>query len=411
LTNAVLDNKVQFYYEIAFARRELEGLGAKFEMTLGDTVEFDLTDYDEELLLKRLAHFERIGQRVTTYSRITARNQTRSDNQYLTHWYYPYKGKYHPRLVRAMLNIMNIQAGQTVLDPFIGSGTTTLEARLLGINSIGFDVSPVCVIISKVKASAGEVANAISKHKDQAIGSMKKDVERASKRAVRYGRLFEDPDSSYYEGFLASIKDERVRDFYRLAQLIFASDRGRRARKIDAFEKNLEKMILSAADLDDAEKELKSEVTVGKVDIKLGDARELPGIRDESINAIVTSPPYSIALNYMKNDEHALEELGIDIKELSENCIGVKGTGKDKLDQYTLDMQQCYDKMYRVLKPDGQCAIVIGEAKYDGFDTKTVEETREYCQRLGFKIKYDMPKKIFGLYNTIKDETVLFLQK
>ncbi len=41
-------------------------------------------------------------------------------------------------MIRALLNIINIKEGDTVLDPFIGSGTTALEAQLLGINCVGF---------------------------------------------------------------------------------------------------------------------------------------------------------------------------------------------------------------------------------------------------------------------------------
>ena len=33
-------------------------------------------------------------------------NRTRSVNQYLTHWIYPYRGKFHPQMVRALLNII-----------------------------------------------------------------------------------------------------------------------------------------------------------------------------------------------------------------------------------------------------------------------------------------------------------------
>ena len=86
---AVLDGKIQFLYEFAFAQRELEGLGAKFRLRLTDAINFDLVPpYDEDLLASRLAHFSSVGGSETVYSKIVSKNQTqkRSDNQILTHW-------------------------------------------------------------------------------------------------------------------------------------------------------------------------------------------------------------------------------------------------------------------------------------------------------------------------------------
>ena len=132
---------------------------------------------------------------------------------------------------------------------------------------------------------------------------------------------------------------------------------------------------------------------------------------DESVDAVVTSPPYSIALNYMENDKHALEELGIDIKSLSEICIGVKGTGQERLTQYEKDMNLAYLEMHRVLKIGAQCVVVIGDATYDGFQRETVNDAVIFCKGLGFRLIDNVPKKIFGLYNTMKDERVLFFRK
>jgi len=109
---------------------------------------------DHEALRRRLAYFKSVNGTPTDYFHIIKRNRTRSLNQYLTHWIYPYKGKFHPQMIRALLNILGLRPGQTVLDPFVGSGTTTVEAQLLGINYIGLDVSPLCVLQSKVKAES-----------------------------------------------------------------------------------------------------------------------------------------------------------------------------------------------------------------------------------------------------------------
>jgi DNA modification methylase len=408
---AELGNKVQFVYEIAFARRELKGLGYDIEPTLGDTIKFEISPpYDIDFLAKRLAHFAKVGGTKTEYSWIISKNQSRSDNQYLTHWYYPYKGKYHPRLIRSLFNILSLRDGMTILDPFVGSGTTCLEAHLYGIHSIGIDISPVCQIVSKVKATAGEVALQVSALKKYALDAIRQDYKTYMSRPIDQKKMFKFKNGSY-DKFLSSIRDQRVRNFYILARLIFASDLGRRNRDLASFEKNLQKMLLSAADLSEVEGQLKGRIRLGNVTIKQADARNMKSIKSNSIDAIITSPPYSIALNYIYNDRHALAQLNTDVNELSNNCIGVSGKGKLKLKLYKEAMQRCYEEMYRVLKEGCQCVIVLGEATVDGEFTSNVENTKNDCKNIGFSLVDDLPKKIFGLYNTINDEKVLFFEK
>lgn len=43
------------------------------------------------------------------------------------------------KLTRAMINLIGLKKGQTVCDPFCGTGTTLLEAELLGLSGIGID--------------------------------------------------------------------------------------------------------------------------------------------------------------------------------------------------------------------------------------------------------------------------------
>ena len=40
-----------------------------------------------------------------------------------------------------------------VFDPFMGSGGVLLESMLCGINSVGFDINPLAVLISRVKTT------------------------------------------------------------------------------------------------------------------------------------------------------------------------------------------------------------------------------------------------------------------
>ncbi|PJB50104.1 MAG: hypothetical protein CO103_03405 [Chloroflexi bacterium CG_4_9_14_3_um_filter_45_9] len=168
---AALIENVQFIYELALAELELEALGAKFTVTNGLRELLLDNECDPDILLKRLAYFKTIDGKATDYYKLIKYNRTKSVNQYLTHWIYPYKGKFHPQMIRALLNILKLVAGDTVLDNFIGSGTTAVESQLLGINCIGIDISPLCVLQSKVKTESIYVITQIEELREEAVDS------------------------------------------------------------------------------------------------------------------------------------------------------------------------------------------------------------------------------------------------
>lgn len=66
----------------------------------------------------------------------------------------PIKVRKHPheldwKLTRAMINLAGLQEGETVCDPFCGTGTTLLEAESMGINAIGLDFDEKMYQMSK----------------------------------------------------------------------------------------------------------------------------------------------------------------------------------------------------------------------------------------------------------------------
>ena len=72
------------------------------------------------------------------------------------HRLHPYLGKFIPQLVEIFLR-KYFEPGQTILDPFCGSGTTLVQANELGINSIGYDISAFNVLLSKVKTQKYDI--------------------------------------------------------------------------------------------------------------------------------------------------------------------------------------------------------------------------------------------------------------
>lgn len=400
--SAELIENVQFIYELALAKLELEALDVDFAVR-NSLREFTLKNPSNiDRLVRRLAYFRTVGDKITDYYRLTKYNRTRSVNQYLTHWIYPYKGKFHPQMIRALLNILKIESDETVLDPFIGSGTTAIEAQLLGINCLGRDVSPLCVLQSKVKTESVQAIDQIKGQRDEAITAFK-----LSNNAV--SKAFKEPKKKWYREFLGSINDERVRNFYLMVKLVAVSDSTRRRRDIvRSFDKNLELMIASLEDYREAKKELG--LHLGRVDISQGDARKLQ-LKDSRVQGIVTSPPYSIALDYVTNDAHALEAMDYDPNKMRDKFVGVRGKGENRIELYNEDMLRSFQEMHRVLEEGRLCAIIIGNATYQQRKIKTIEFAIEECEKLGFTLVKNLNKIIYGLYNVIQTDNTLIFRK
>lgn len=86
-----------------------------------------------------------MSERVPTY-----RLRVEADFDRLTHYLFRYPAKFHPPVVRALLERYTGK-GECVFDPFCGSGTLLVEASVLGRPSIGLDVDPVAVAVTGAK--------------------------------------------------------------------------------------------------------------------------------------------------------------------------------------------------------------------------------------------------------------------
>ena len=69
----------------------------------------------------------------------------------LTHYLFRYPAKFHPPVVHSLIQAYTT-VGQTILDPFCGSGTLLLAAAVEGRSAIGTDIDPLAVFVAKVKS-------------------------------------------------------------------------------------------------------------------------------------------------------------------------------------------------------------------------------------------------------------------
>jgi DNA modification methylase len=75
---------------------------------------------------------------------------TDDDTTYLSHDIHPYPSKFVPQIPRNLIARLSLP-GETVWDPFGGSGTTALESVLLGRQAISSDLNPLAEVIGKAK--------------------------------------------------------------------------------------------------------------------------------------------------------------------------------------------------------------------------------------------------------------------
>ncbi|MEM3827929.1 MAG: DNA methyltransferase [Conexivisphaerales archaeon] len=74
------------------------------------------------------------------------------DTQYFTHGLHPYPARMVPQIAGRLLRRL-VHVNDVVLNPFCGSGGVLVEARLVGLNSIGIDINPLACLLAEVKSS------------------------------------------------------------------------------------------------------------------------------------------------------------------------------------------------------------------------------------------------------------------
>ena len=77
-------------------------------------------------------------------------NHERKGLDHPLHSFHAYPCKFPAFIPREIIK-RYANKGDVICDPFVGSGTTLLEATLLGYSSIGNDINPLSCLLSKVK--------------------------------------------------------------------------------------------------------------------------------------------------------------------------------------------------------------------------------------------------------------------
>lgn len=423
-----------------------------------------------------------VGKRLEDY--FTVREEP---SLYLTHYMHPYKGKFHPKMVRALLNYVYPQESGLVMDNFAGCGTLLVEATWMGLDNIGVEINPLSAMMSNVKCFSlalnpeelKKAINAYLKNVEQSFLSYQKestgskllfppDYDKLTiatlkstipKKVVTMFKEDQTIDKVLIaHQFVKKITDKNIQDFILLGISGAISDLARRrsGEFFDILKERLFDLYLRIYVFHRLNEVLK--IKLGKPKTYVQDNRDMQSIQTSSIDAIVNSPPYSAALDYIKNDYPQLAILGLaDISELEANMIGNPNlkiyspselTRKISLPDslflklpkdaqaIIIDLIKCdrakeaarvykffedmfvtLSEMLRVMKKGAKCAIIIGnnhykisEEKYG--EVKNDEVVKSMALILGFKqektITRVLEKTRAGM---IRYESILILSK
>lgn len=383
-----------------------------FELEMAN---LEYTILSKQELLSRSAFFMRVEGEYTSHFLLYS-NQSKALSQdrsaktkayfengqystgYATHGLFPYRGKFHPQLVKGLFNIIGVKPGEIVLDPMCGSGTANIEAALMGINSLAADINPFCQFMTQVKYEA------LILDKNLLVNLPKKKKQ-----------LFKFFNATDVASQLAKIKDPEKLKIYNLALLAFLdamgySKRVKTSTHQQLFDKVLDRYVKTV--LDFLNNPYFSSEQLGQVKI-LSNSQALDlDLADNSVDAVVTSPPYSFAIDYAKNDEAQLKHLGHDITRLRNKMIGLVGKNKNqRLDNYFKDMAQVCNEVRRVLKPGKYFVMIIGSNTNQTGGIRLEGAMIDNCEKIGLELVKSILKPIKGMRNTMKDEFILFFRK
>jgi len=338
---------------------------------------------------------------------------------YSTHGLFPYRGKFHPQMIKAVINAIGMKPGDTLLDPMMGSGTACLEATLQGMNAVGIDASPFCVLMAEGK-QAGAKASV------QSMRSLEKEAS-----DIFEGFDVPEPDLPLFRwnGPKATDSSEKkpksnrgLDAFLRLCYLDAMGYAARRAKKSikELFPVVLQRYVSAVQNFASVRDELGLEL--GNATYREGNACDLKavGVADSSIDGIVTSPPYSFAIDYLANDAPQLQYMGVTADPLRDVMIGLRGESlKERVSNYLADMKTVLKECHRVLRSDRYAVVVVGTNSNQlkrvmgtgEDDLKMDRETIRAADEAGFTLAYDLIHPIEGIHNTMRDEHLLFFRK
>lgn len=343
----------------------------------------------------------------------------------------------------ALKECATLPTGSVVLDPLAGSGTVLRVVAEQGHRALGFDLDPLAVLMARVwttpldadalRSAALELTARCRGWRPEVISLPWIDEDQETRAFVDY--WFAAGQQADLRRLSAALQEMPgpIGDALRLAlsKIVITKDRGAslardvsHSRPHRAFADN--DFQVSAGFLRAVERlaqRLEAQPPPGNVLVGLGDARRLTGVRTASVEAVITSPPYLNAIDYLRGHRLALVWLGHrvgDLRSVRADSIGAERRPDARADgavaeelmaplgpldplppaergmvqRYVLDLLALLTELRRVLRAGGKAILVVGNSCLRGVFIRNSSAMAAAAQRVGFRLVQEVEREL-----------------
>ncbi len=349
------------------------------------------------------------------------------------HTLHPYPAKFIPQIPRKAIETWT-DKGDLVYDPFVGCGTTLLEASLLGRPSVGTDNNSVAILVSRAKTVEYRPSEI------KALRAFVVEVDKVLPKAKAQRKLIPNNKNFLY-WFSEAVLDRlsalkslilaKPEPLQTMLLAVFSSiivrvsyqDSDTRYAKIERTVNPSDVDKLFKAKLTDIISLIPESIVQGRAPVYVhqADARNIPFIKSRSVSLIVTSPPYLNAYDYHKYHRQRIHWLDGNVEFARDIEIG----SHDEFtrpnatpDQYFIDMGACFSEWERVIRKGGRCLVLIGDAIVTKKPVHVADIFVDLMEKRKFPLEkrwireLHATKRAFNITNSrISHEHVLLFQK
>lgn len=381
------------------------------------------------------------------YGRIMQFNKNKKEP---IHRWYPFVEGYSKEFIKSIIEEVN-KEDLMCLEPFSGSGTTSLELQQNNIPCYSFEINPLMYIITKVKLENDYDLNEVERWHD--FIKRKRVVVNVDLKTV-FSTLYEGDNKEKWnydkavglavqklKTSISLVKEEKYKNlfFVVLSSILLDVSNLYRNGKCLSYKKNWEETNLSEIDVfkrfdDKMDKEIKIDILLVKKtkqnnrvllfneDSRVGIEKKVP---DNSIDLVITSPPYLNSRDYTDTYMLELKTLGLtssyeEVRNLREKTLRshvqikwednesinnrtlnntlklLKDSSKEQdiwnssiLDMvrlYFVDIKKIFHVLYKKVKLGGRIYFNVSNSAYFNVMINTLEICAEIAESEGFKV-------------------------
>jgi len=428
-----------------------------------------------------------------TYTKRTARKVTE-----YTHGLHVYPAKFIPQIPRWAFQYSELKPKSIVLDPFCGSGTTLVEAVVSGFNGYGIDINPLARLLTEAKTTP-----LYTDDYTQLVDDLELLIKRINSTLPKSLNILSDKKSDLHPNWEFWFPEQSMAKLLTIKMVIQSFEPAKKKGLKEKQISNLQTFylaclssVLKKSSLFD-EKQIKVRKDKSKSPDSLIDPvtalqqsiiKNLPGViatsksinlhkgtkakvigsraqniplPNQSVDHIVTSPPYLNAIDYAMAHKYSLflldlvtpdqykdhcrdyigvTERAVRTQEYNNNIIETGNPIADEfianhrnsnhtvdkvrayiVSEYFIDMKKALSEFYRVLRKGSRLIIVVGDNIIRKQFIPTSEIIQEIAEKqVGFSletyffhqlrnIRLKVPRNVTG--GSIKNERVIVLKK